>query len=418
MIILTLNCRRFSVQYQLFDWGHQLRLASGNVERIVVGDSFITNKVPGREPQHLDGECADHRDALALILATLTDPRTGVIADIGSIGAIGHRVVHGGERFTRSVLIDEDVTAAIKEMATLAPLHNNPNLAGIRAAQQLLPEIPQVAIFDTAFHQTMPETAYIYPLPYEWYLDHGVRRYGFHGQSHLYASRRGAALAGVALEHANMVTVHTGDGVSLCALRNGVSVDTSMGLTPLEGVMMGNRCGDIDSGIIPFMMNQAGLSPSELDLLMNEKSGLTGIVGRRVSRRTLVDEARDGDARCRLALDMESYRFRKYLGGYLAVIGKADAIIFTYGEGWEDWPVRGMALNEMEQFGINLDPQKDADALRGGGEMLISAEDSRVKVFVVPSGEDMVLNEDVAFILGWKEGDDYGFGSPDFDAAL
>jgi len=401
MLILTLNCRRFSVQYQLFDWGKRTSLASGKLERIVVGDSFLTHKVPGEDPRHLDGECADHRDALQLILATLTDPEQGVLSDIGRIGAVGHRVVHGGEKFTNSVPIDEEVVDAIKEMAALAPLHNTPNLAGIRAAQELLPTVVQVAIFDTAFHQTMPEAAYIYPLPYEWYKKHGIRRYGFHGQSHLYAARRGAALAGVALEKSNMVTVHTGNGVSLCALRNGVSVDTSMGLTPLEGVMMGSRCGDIDPGIIPFMMNKADISASEIDLFMNQKSGLAGIVGRPATCRMLVDEAMEGDARCRLALDMEAYRLRKYLGAYLAVIGKPDAIVFTYGEGWEDWPVRGMALQEMEQFGIRIDPERDREALAGGEETLISSRDSRIKVFAIPSGEDMVLNEDVAAILGW-----------------
>ena len=401
MRILTLNCRRFSVQYQLYDWGAHALLASGKVERVVVGDSFITHKVPGREPQHLDGECADHKGALQLILAVLTGPKTGVLDDIGDIAAVGHRVAHGGEKFTRSVLIDDEVTAAIKEMATLAPLHNTPNLAGIRGAQDLLPGVPQVAIFDTAFHQTMPEAAYIYPLPYDWYQTHGIRRYGFHGQSHLYAARRGAALAGVARDAANMVTVHTGNGVSLCAVRNGVSVDTSMGLTPLEGVMMGNRCGDIDAGIVPFMMNQADISAGEIDLLMNQKSGVTGIVGRRVTRRMVVDEARQGDRRCRLALEMEAYRLRKYLGGYLAVIGRPDAVVFTYGEGWQDWPIRGLALTGMEQFGIKIDPERDRAALSDGGELLISADDSRVKVFVVPSGEDMVLNEDVAAILGW-----------------
>lgn len=391
------------MQYQLFDWGHSVTLASGKVERVVVGDSFITHKVPGKDPQHRDGECADHRDALKLILATLTDPMIGVLADTGRIRAVGHRVVHGGEKFTRSVLIDQEVIQAIEEMAKLAPLHNTPNLGGIHGAQDLLSEIPHIAIFDTAFHQTMPEAAYIYPLPYEWYQRHGVRRYGFHGQSHLHATRRGAALAGVARERCNMVTVHTGNGVSLCAVRNGESVDTSMGLTPLEGVMMGSRCGDIDPGIVPFMMNQADISAREIDLFMNQKSGLTGIVGRRVTRRILVDEARDGDVRCRLALDMEAYRLRKYLGAYIAVIGKLDAIVFSYGEGWADWPVRGMALNGMEQFGIKLDPARDREALKEGREMLISADDSRVKVFVMPTGEDTVLNGDVAAILGWPE---------------
>ena len=401
MLILTLNCRRFSAQYQLYDWSRRVLLASGKVERIVVGDSFVTHRVPGNDPKHLDGECADHKDALRLILNTLTDAKDGVISDVAEIKAIGHRVAHGGERFTQSVLIDEEVVEAIKDVANLAPLHNIPNLAGIRAAQELLPALPQVAIFDTAFHQTMPETAYMYPLPYEWYQNHGVRRYGFHGQSHLYAARRGAELAGVPLDKCNMVTIHTGNGVSLCALKNGVSVDTSMGLTPLEGVMMGTRCGDIDPGIIPFMLNQAGVSATELDLFLNQKSGVAGIVGRRVSRRTVVDEAVVGDPRCQLALDMESYRLRKYLGAYIAVTGKPDAIVFTYGEGWEDWPVRGMALKGMSQFGIEVDLKRDEEALKGEKEMLISADHSRIKVFAIPSGEDMVLNEDVAAIMGW-----------------
>ncbi|WP_026842306.1 acetate kinase [Citrifermentans bremense] len=401
MLILTLNCRTFSLQYQLFDWGQNRTLASGNVERIVIGDTFLIHKVPGKEPRQVDADCADHTQALQFVLDTLTDAKDGVLPDVASIRAIGHRVVHGGERFTRSVLIDDDVVAAIKETANLAPLHNTPNLAGIRAAQELLPSVPQVAIFDTAFHQTMPEKAYIYPLPYDWYKQHGIRRYGFHGQSHLHAARRGAALAGVPLERCNLVTVHTGNGVSLCALKNGVSVDTSMGLTPLEGVMMGTRCGDIDAGIVPFMINEAGISAAEMDLFLNQKSGLAGIVGRRVSRRTVVDEAVVGDPRCQLALDMESYRLRKYIGAYIAVIGKPDAIVFTYGEGWEDWPVRGMALKGMEHFGIEVDLKRDEEALRGEREMLISADSSKVKVFALPSGEEMMLNEDVAAIMGW-----------------
>jgi acetate kinase len=431
MHILTLNCRTYSAQYQLFDWSQRKVLAHGRVERIEVGDSFITMSVPDRaipadplkgQPRHMtyhvDGDCADHKDALSLILKTLTDQRIGVIAQAGDIAAVGHRVVHGGEKFTESVLIDDDVTAAIREMASLAPLHNPRNLSGINAARELLPSVPHVAIFDTAFHQTMPEAAYVYPLPYEWYKKHGIRRYGFHGQSHLHAARRGAALAGVPMESANMVTVHTGNGVSLCAVRNGVSVDTSMGLTPLEGVMMGNRCGDIDAGIIPFMMNQAGVSGGELEILLNQKSGVAGIVGRRVTRRMLIDEAQTGDQRCALALRMEAYRLRKYLGGYLAVIGKPDAIVFTYNDEWADWPVRGMALMEMEQFGIKLDPEKDRAALLGEGETLISADDSRVKVFAVPSGEDMVLNEDVAAILGWKRQAKQTYYPPDDFAAV
>jgi acetate kinase len=257
-------------------------------------------------------------------------------------------VVHGGEKFTRSVLIDSEVVAAIRETAQLAPLHNGPSLTGIEAAFILLPGIPQVAIFDTAFHQTMPQHAYIYPLPYEWYEKHGVRRYGFHGQSHHYAARRGAELLGLPPERTNLITVHTGNGVSLCAVKGGRSVDTSMGLTPLEGAMMGTRCGDIDAGIPPFIMNEMGLSSTEMDLFLNQKSGLTGVIGRNISRRAASEAADHGDQRCRLALEMEAYRLKKYIGAYIAAVGKIDAIVFSYGEGWVDWPVRGMALTGME----------------------------------------------------------------------
>jgi acetate kinase len=402
MIILTLNCRRFSVQYQVFHWYRQILLARGTVERVVVGDSYLTHNVPGRPQQIIETDCEDHVGALHLILSTLVDPKIGVIGQLDAISAVGHRVAHGGEKFTASVLIDDEVTAAIEELAKLAPLHMAANVAGIRCAQRFLPDIPHVAIFDTAFHQTMPEPAYIYPLPYDWYQKYGIRRYGFHGQSHQHAARRGAALAGVPLENSNVVTVHVGEGVSLCAVKNGISVDTSMGLTQLEGVMMGHSCGNIDPGIIPFMMTQAGLSASEIELILYQKSGVTGIAGPHTSRRSLVDEARDGDQRCRLALKMESYRLRKYLGAYLAVTGKVDAIVFTYGEGWRDWPIRGLALREMEQFGIVVDPEKDWQATVTGNETEISRAESRIRVYVTPSGEDKVLNEDVAAILKWE----------------
>ena len=401
MFILTLNCRRFSIQYQLFDWKSQRTLARGKVERIFIGDAFITHRVPGLPPRHLDEECPDHRSALKLILGTLTDARIGVIDDIGGISAVGHRVAHGGEKFTASALINGEVIDAIQETAELAPLHNIPNLAGIRAALATLPAIPQVAIFDTAFHQTIPETAYLYALPYEWYQKYGIRRYGFHGQSHLYAARRGAELLGVAPEKCNLITVHVGNGVSVCAVKGGRSIDTSMGLTPLEGVMMGTRCGDIDPGIPPFMMNKLGVSSPELDLFLNQKSGVAGIVGRNVNRRIVMDEAADGDVRCRLALEMEAYRLRKYLGCYIAVTGRIDALVFSFAEGWSDWPIRGLALQGMEQFGITVDSERDREALKEGGEALISARDARLKVFVVPSGEELVLNEDVASVLGW-----------------
>ncbi|MBJ6726973.1 acetate kinase [Geomesophilobacter sediminis] len=401
MMILTLNCRTYSIQYQLFDWKNKSVLAHGEVERIVVGDSFITHRVPGLPNAHRDAECSDHKAALGLILKTLSDARIGVIKNVNQISAVGHRVVHGGEKFTRSVQIDADVIDAIRDCATLAPLHNTPNLAGIEAARALLPNLPQVAIFDTAFHQTMPERAYMYPLPYDWYKTHGIRRYGFHGHSHLYAARRGAELLGKAPAETNLITVHTGNGVSLCAVQGGKSIDTSMGLTPLEGVMMGTRCGDIDPGITSFVMKEMGLSATEMELFLNQKSGLAGIAGRYMSRRSALHEASQGDERCRIGLQMEAYRLRKYIGSYIAVTGPIDAIVFSFGEGWVDWPVRGMALVEMEHFGIKLDPVQDLMALGDGKEHKISAPDSKIAIYVLPSGEELVLNEDVAAVLKW-----------------
>lgn len=402
MLILTLSCRSYSIQYQLFDWKDKTALAYGDVERIVVGDTFITHKVPGMPVAHREHECPDHEAALQFILRTISDPKIGVIDSPKRINAVGHRVVHGGEKFTRSVLISSEVIEAIAETIHLAPLHNTPNLSGINAALSVLPDLPQVAIFDTAFHQTMPEEAYIYPLPYDWYKKHGIRRYGFHGQSHLFSARRGAELLGIPQEKANLVTVHTGNGVSLCAVKGGKSVDTSMGLTPLEGVMMGTRCGDIDPGITCFAMNEMGLSSTEMELFLNQKSGLAGIAGRYMSRRSALQEAAGGDERCRIGLEMEAYRLRKYIGSYIAVVGKLDGIVFSFGEGWADWPVRGMALSAMEHFGIKLDMAKDRAALETGRESVISADDSAVKVLVIPSGEELVLNEDVAAVLGWK----------------
>lgn len=403
MLILTLNCRRFSAQYQLYDWKEKAILAHGEVERIVVGDSFITHKVPGRPDWHREEECPDHNAALRLILKALVDPDTGVIADTGLIAAVGHRVVHGGEKFTSSVFIDEEVIDAIRETAHLAPLHNLPNLAGIEAAQALLRHVPQVAVFDTAFHHSMPERAYMYPLPYEWYEKHGIRRYGFHGQSHFFSACRGAHLLGKPLEATNLITVHTGNGVSLCAVKEGRSIDTSMGLTPLEGAMMGTRCGDIDPGIPCFVMNEIGLSGTELDLFLNQRSGLAGIIGRNVDRRMALELAAKGDELCRVALDMEAYRLRKYIGAYLAIIGRIDAIVFSYGEGWMDWPVRGMSLAGLEHLGIKVDPERDREAYAFAGEMEVSAADSTVKIFVTPSGEELVLKEDVAAVLGWRD---------------
>ena len=418
MDILALNCGSSSVKYQLFDWDKKVVVAKGMVERVVIGDSFILHEVPGRETYREDSDCPDHKTAVDLILRTLTSPGHGVLTDIKQIAAVGHRVVHGGERFTKSVLIDEDVLSAVTEVQHLAPLHNPPNIAGIEGAMAVLPGVPQVAIFDTAFHQTMPEHAFLYPLPYEWYAKYGVRRYGFHGTSHLYVSKRIAAILGKPASQCNVITMHIGNGVSHCAIKNGVSVDTSMGLTPLEGAMMGTRCGDIDPAIPAFMMQKENLSAKEIDSILNKKSGVIGITGRFTDRRDVIEHANGGDNLCRLALDIEAYRLKKYIGTYMAVVGKLDAVVFTAGVGEMGAPIRERAIEGLDHLGIVLDRERNASAMTRKRETLITTDDSPVKVYVIPTDEELVFTEDVAAILEGTYTDhmhfEYSFSRPDF----
>ncbi|GAW66245.1 acetate kinase [Geoanaerobacter pelophilus] len=418
MDILALNCGSSSVKYQLFDWDKKVVVAKGMVERVVIGDSFILHEVPGRETYRENSDCPDHKTAVDLILRTLTSPGQGVLTDIKQIAAVGHRVVHGGERFTKSVLIDDDVLAAVTEVQHLAPLHNPPNIAGIEGAMAVLPGVPQIAIFDTAFHQTMPEHAYLYPLPYEWYEKYGVRRYGFHGTSHLYVSKRIAAILGKPASQCNVITMHIGNGVSHCAIKNGVSVDTSMGLTPLEGAMMGTRCGDIDPAIPAFMMQKENLSAKEIDSILNKKSGVIGITGRFTDRRDVIENANGGDNLCKLALDIEAYRLKKYIGTYMAVVGKLDAVVFTAGVGEMGAPIRERAIEGLEHLGIILDRERNASAMTRKRETLITTDDSPVKVYVIPTDEELVFTEDVAAILEGTYTDhmhfEYSFSRPDF----
>jgi acetate kinase len=418
MDILALNCGSSSVKYQLFDWERKEVIAKGMVERVIIGDSFIIHEVPGRETYREESECPDHQVAIDLIIKTLTDPVHGVLKDINQISAVGHRVVHGGEKFTRSVLIDEQVLDAVKEVQHLAPLHNPPNIAGIEAAHAVLPQVPHVAIFDTAFHQTMPEHAYLYPVPFEWYEKHGVRRYGFHGTSHLYVSKRAAAILGKPASQCNIVTMHIGNGVSHCAIKNGISVDTSMGLTPLEGAVMGTRCGDIDPAIPAFMMQKENLSAKEIDSILNKKSGIIGITGRFTDRRDVIEHANNGDRLCTLALDIEAYRLRKYIGSFMAAIGRLDAVIFTAGVGEMGWPIRERTIEGLEHLGIHLDKERNKSAMTRKRETLITTDDSPVKVYVIPTDEELVFTEDVVAILDGTYTDhmhfEYSFARPDF----
>jgi len=399
MIILALNCGSSSVKYQLYDWDKREIMTRGNVERIGLDNSFITHEEPGKDIYKAEYNCPNHEEAIKLIINTLTDKEVGVIKEIGAISAVGHRVVHGGEHFSRSVRIDDSVLSAIKEFADLAPLHNPHNISGIEAAKSVLPGVPQIAVFDTAFHQTMPPYAYMYPVPYEWYKMYGVRRYGFHGTSHLYVSRRAAAIMGKKPEDVNVITMHVGNGVSIAAVKKGISIDTSMGLTPLEGAMMGTRCGDIDPAIILFMIEKEGFYAHQLDMILNKKSGLLGITGKYFDRRDIDKLAEGGDERAKLAQEMESYRLKKYIGSYAAAMGGVDAIVFTAGAGELNHLLRERVVEGLEFLGIELDKAKNKESNSREKEMLISTDNSRVKIIVIPTDEELVFVEDVAAIL-------------------
>ena len=399
MYILTLNCRTYSIRYQLFDIASRSVAAKGSIERIELGDSFLSVETPDRRRTVVEADCPDYRSALAMLLGVLASGKKRLLAGSREIAAVAHRVAHGGERFTRSTPITPEVLAEVRACVELAPLHNPPNIAGIEAAQALLPSVPHIAVFDTAFHQSMPEHAYTYPLPSEWYERHGVRRYGFHGASHRYAVKQGAALLGKEPAECNLITVHVGSGVSLCAVRNGESIDTSMGLTPLEGAAMETRCGDIDPGIVTFMMQEEGLSPREMERILNQKSGVLGITGNCGTHQAMLAGAADGDERCRLALEICAYRLRKYIGAYCAVVGPLDAVLFVSAVQGSEWPVREKALTGMEGFGILLDPAKNRIGGRESRTALISAAGSPVKLYVIPADEELAISEEAAAIL-------------------
>jgi len=418
VIILTLNCRSQSLAWVLFDWDKRKLLGWGELEGI--GDPEAIVRFRCGDGSRLDrvAPCPDHRSALRLLLDLLTEPASGLLESPGEIAAVAHRVVHGGERFSRSVLIDEGVIAAVRSFEHLAPEYNRSNLAGVEAGREFLPGVPQIAVFDTSFHQSMPAHAFIYPVPWSWYQTHGVRRYGFHGTSHLYLAKRAAALLGKPAAACNLITIHVDRGISLCAVKNGTSVDTSMGMTPVEGAMMESRCGDIDPGIPSFLMNREGLSPAEMTEILTRRSGLFGLTGTAVSRRQILEQAAAGEERSRQAVDMEAYRLRKYIGGYLAAVGRPDAIIFTSGHGLLEAEVRRRVLDNLGCFGIRLDAELNRGPETVDREVLVSAGDSSVRVFVVPTHEELVFAADAAALLQGRFGDplefDYPFARGDF----
>lgn len=398
MVILTLNCGSSSAKYQVYDWKNKDILAVGVVERIGLEYSTIEHKANGKEEYHAEFSSPTHKEAIELIIRMLLDEEYGVITDLKEIGAVGHRVLHGGEVFKKSELVTDEVIEQLKKVIPLGPLHMPANIMGIEAARKAMPDVPQAIILDTAWHQTMPEEAFMYAVPYEWYTKYNVRRYGFHGTSHLYCAKRAAVLLGKENKDTNVIICHIGNGASVCAVKNGVCVDTSMGLTPLEGLVMGSRSGDIDPAIIPYMMENTGMSAKEMDTALNKKSGLIGLCGKS-DRRDVLKASQEGDKKAQLAIDMECRRIAKYIGGYATLLeGKVDAIVFTAGVGEMARHVRKGACQGLEVIGAHLDLHKNEVCFSRNGEFEINTDDSKVKILVIPTDEELVMTED-AFAL-------------------
>jgi len=418
MKILCLNCGSSSVKYLLFDWQAKMTVASGLVERVGIGASFINLEAPGREKVTVNQDCPTHKDAIQLVINTLTHKEHGVIDNLAGITAVGHRVVHGGEKFVKSVIIDDKIVETFRELSSLAPLHNPPNIQGIEAARALMPKVPHMAIMDTAWHQTMPESSYMYALPREWYDKYAIRRYGFHGTSFLYTAKRAAVLLGKDPFQTNLVICHIGNGASVNAVRNGLSYDTSMGFTPLEGLVMGTRAGDCDPAVPLYVMARESRNPGEMDAILNKKSGKLAITGKYSDARDVELAAEQGDKRAQLALDMEANRIRKYIGAYAAEIGGIDAVVFTAGVGEMGPMTRAGALKDLEFMGIKCDPEKNEISKTRNSETEISCKTSKVKVFVIPTDEERVFVEDVVGLMNGSYDIhtrfDYTFQHPDY----
>lgn len=391
MKILVINCGSSSLKYQFLDMNNESVLAKGLVERIGIEGSVLKHEKTGMDKEVINADIKDHEIALKLVMDALVNEKYGAIKDLSEIDAVGHRVVHGGESFAKSVLIDENVMKGIKDCIDLAPLHNPPNITGIRACQKLLPNVKMVAVFDTAFHQTMPESSYIYAIPYEYYEKYRIRRYGFHGTSHLFVSERAAQIMGKNKEDLNIITCHLGNGASVSAIKGGKCIDTSMGLTPLEGLIMGTRSGDIDPAIVTFLMEKEGLSAKEVDNILNKKSGVLGISGVSSDFRDIEEEAEKGNKKAQLALDMFHTRVKKYIGAYAAQLGHVDALVFTAGLGENSAESREEICKNMDFLGIEIDT--NVNKVRGK-ETLISTENSRVKVYIIPTNEELVIARD------------------------
>ncbi|MBE5785385.1 MAG: acetate kinase [Clostridiales bacterium] len=395
MKVLVINAGSSSLKYQLIDVDNGDVIAKGLCERIGIDGSMLTYKPTGGDKHEFKQDMKDHTDAIRMVLDALVDPAIGVVKSMDEIDAVGHRIVHGGEKFAKSALITDELIETVKELSTLAPLHNPANLMGIDACRAIMPNTPMVAVFDTAFHQTMPAEAFLYGLPYEAYTELMVRRYGFHGTSHLYVSGRAIAKLDKPVEETRVITCHLGNGSSIAAVKGGKCIDTSMGLTPLEGVPMGTRCGDMDPAIVTYLMDKLNLDRKGVDTYMNKKSGVLGISGVSSDFRDLGEAAAQGNERAQLALNTFAYKVKKYIGAYAAALGGVDAIVFTAGVGENDRNIREAIAGELGYLGVELDREYNQNCPRGE-EVEISTKESRVKVFVIPTDEEMVIARDTA----------------------
>ena len=396
MKVLVINCGSSSLKYQILDMTNENLLCKGLVEKIGIEGSVIGHEKIGQEKIKKEIPMKDHKDAIAQVLAMIQDPEQGVIKSMSELGAVGHRVVHAGEKYASSVLITEDVIKALEECVELAPLHNPPNLLGIAACQELMPNTPMVAVFDTAFHQTMPAESYLYALPYEYYTKYGIRRYGFHGTSHKYVAERASQILNVALDDLKIITCHLGNGASVSAIKRGKCIDTSMGFTPLEGLVMGTRCGDIDPAIVSFIADKEGLSEAETNTVLNKKSGVLGISGVSSDFRDIEEAVGEGNERAAMALKVFAHKVKFYIGAYIAEMNGVDAIVFTAGVGENDVSMREIICNEMGNLGIKLDPVKNKVR---GKETVISMDDSRVKLLLIPTNEELMIARDTYNIV-------------------
>lgn len=396
MKILVLNCGSSSIKYKLFDMETKNVLAQGGLEKLGLPDTFLKFTLPNGEKKIIEREIPGHRAGVKFIFEILTHPEYGVIRDLKEIDAVGHRMVHGGTKFSSSVLITDEVIETTRECSELSPLHNPANLKGVEAVKELLPNIPQVGVYDTAFHQTMPDYAYLYALPYEYYTKYGIRRYGFHGTSHRYVSKRVCEFLGIPQEGTKIITCHIGNGGSIAAVKDGKSVDTSMGLTPVEGLMMGTRCGDIDAGALTYIMKKEGMDADALSNFINKKCGVAGVFERSSDMRELEDAVSAGEERAILTEKMYFYRITKYIGAYAAAMGGVDVIVFTGGVGENQLSARTLSCETLEFLGVKIDPVKNNVR---GKEQVVSTDDSRVKVVVIPTDEEFMIASDTISIL-------------------